>query len=124
MYPCNVEKSGISWGGGRFREKYGTDHVCVKVQDGDWLAVGPGQGTQGREGDGVVATEGDEFGVDVRGWVGVGERTARQELEVGLGHLAESEGVVQGRDGDIAAVEEARPRIKGVDAGPGAEGAV
>jgi hypothetical protein len=61
--------------------------VCVKVQDGDWLVVGSLQGAKGWESDRVVTAEGDEFGVDVRCGVGVGEWAAGQELEIGFGHL-------------------------------------
>lgn len=42
-----------------------TDHVCVKVEDGDWLVVGFLQGAEGWQGNGVVAAQGDEFRVDV-----------------------------------------------------------
>lgn len=101
-----------------------TDHMGVKVQDGDWLVVGPLQGAEGWEGDGMVAAEGDEFRVDVRCRVGVGERWTRQELEIRFSHLAESEGVVEGCDGDVATVEDMWPRRKGVDAGAGVETAV
>jgi hypothetical protein len=42
-----------------------TDHVCVKVEDGNWLVVGSLQGAESWQGDGVVAAQGDEFRVDV-----------------------------------------------------------
>ena len=45
------------------REK--TNHVRVKMENCDWLIVSSLQGSKGWECDGVVAAEGDEFGVDV-----------------------------------------------------------
>ena len=52
----------------------------------------------------MVAAEGEEFGEGV-GWVyecGL----ARAELEEGGGHLLQRLGVVEGRDGDVATVED------------------
>jgi hypothetical protein len=81
-----------------------TDHMCVKMEDCDWLAIGPLQGAKSGEGDGVIAAKGDEFRVDVRCGVGIGQWSPGQEFEVGFRHLADGEGVVEGRDGDVAAV--------------------
>jgi hypothetical protein len=78
--------------------------MCVKVKNGDWLAIGSLQGAKSGKGDGVIAAEGDEFRVDVRYGVGIGQWSPRQEFEVGFRHLADGEGVVEGCDGDVAAV--------------------
>ena len=39
--------------------------MCVEVENCDWLVVGLLQGSKSWKGNGVVAAEGDEFGVDV-----------------------------------------------------------
>lgn len=42
-----------------------TNHVCVEMENCDWLVIRSLQGAESWKGDRVVATEGDEFGVDV-----------------------------------------------------------
>ena len=96
----------------------------VEMQDRDGRAVCLLQSSQGGQRDGVVAAERDELGVDVGGRVGVGPGAAGEELEVGFGHLAQGERVVEGRHGDVAAVEDRGPRRVGVYAGTCVEAAV
>jgi hypothetical protein len=45
--------------------------MCVEVKDCDWLVVGSLQGSKSWEGNGVVASERDQFRVDMRCGVGV-----------------------------------------------------
>ena len=74
----------------------------------DWRGVDLVQGSESGEGDAVVASEGEDFG-DMRRWGGriVGEGGgARAELEKGGCHLFQREGVVEGRHGYVAAVED------------------
>jgi hypothetical protein len=78
--------------------------MCVKVKNGDWLVVGSLQGAKSGKSDGVVAAKGDEFRVDVRCGVGIGQWSTGQEFEIGFRHLADGEGVVKGCDGDVTAV--------------------
>lgn len=44
----------------------GANHMCVEVEDRDWLVVGSLQGSKSWEGNGVVTAEGDQFRVDMR----------------------------------------------------------
>lgn len=67
----------------------------------------------------MVAAEGEELGDaavrDGGGGVGGGGLAVR-EVGEGLGHLAKGEGVVEGRDGDVAAVDYFGPFLVGVQA--------
>jgi len=97
--------------------------VRVEVQHRDGLPVDLVQRAQGGQGDAVVAAEGDQPGPAggdalgaVRG-VGGGGGGAGQQLQEGLVHLALGEAVVEGGDGDVAAVEQRGPRPVRVDAG-------
>ena len=60
----------VSWNGlvGVFEEdeNKGANHMCVEVEDCDWLAVGVLQGSKSWKGNGMVAAEGDQFRVDMR----------------------------------------------------------
>ena len=116
--------TGVGGPGGRIGAGVPGVEVGVEVEDGDGLGVGFREGAEGGEGDRVVAAEGDEFGVDVGWGVGEGKWTPGQELSVGGGHLVEGQGVVEGGDGDVAAVEDKGPGCVGVDAGAMVEGAV
>ena len=67
------------------------------------------EGAEGGEGDAVVATEGEEFGnvaVGISRGLAVGWCGAVGEVGEGFAHLAKGEGVVEGRDGDVAAVDD------------------
>ena len=78
------------------------------------------EGSQGREGDAMVAAEGEEFG-DVA--VGVGGRFAGEwrgamgQVGERFAHLTEGEGVVEGRDGDVAAVDDRGPFLVWIKTG-------
>ena len=98
--------------------------VRVEVEDGDGLGVGLAESAEGGKSDAVVAAEGDEFGVDVRWGVGEGQRAPGEELCVRGGHLVEGQRVVEGGDGDVAAVEDEGPRCVWVYAGAVVEAAV
>ena len=56
------------------------------------------------------------FPADVEGRAGA-------EFEEGGGHLVQGEGVVEGGEGDVAAVEDAGPGCVGVEAAAGVEAA-
>lgn len=90
----------------------------VEMDDRDGLAVDLVEGPQRAERDAVVAAEGEEFGfaVGVGGGAGV-------QFEVGGGELLEGEGVVEGGEGDVAAVEDGGPGCVGVEAAAGVEAA-
>lgn len=66
----------------------------------------------------MVAAEGEEFGfaIGVRGGTGT-------EFEKGGGELLQGEGVVEGRERDVAAVEDGGPGCVGVEAAAGVEAA-
>ena len=53
----------------------------------------------------MVASERDDLGVGERG----GEGRAMAEFEIGGRHLEEGDAVVEGRGGDVAAVEDEWP---------------
>ena len=84
----------------------------VEVHHRDGLFVDLVQSAQGRERDAVVATQGEEFRVRP-GRLSEG-RGAGVERQVGGGHLVEREGVVEGSDGDVAAVEDGERGAVGV----------
>ena len=101
--------AGVGAPGGGVGARVPGVEVGVEVQNGNGLGVGSGEGAEGGQRDAVVAAEGDEFGVRVAGGVGEGEGPSGEELCVGGGHLVEGEGVVEGGDGDVAAVEDQGP---------------
>jgi len=56
--------------------------------------------------------------VGVAGRVGERERAAADELGVGGRHLVQCQGVVEGRDGDVAAIEDLGPGLVRVNGRP------
>jgi hypothetical protein len=40
--------------------------MCIEVEDCNWLVIGSLQGSKSWESNGVVATKGDQFRVDMR----------------------------------------------------------
>lgn len=91
--------------------------MCVEVKDCDGLIIGSLQGAESGEGNRVIATECDEFRVDMGGWIGVGERSAGEEFCVCFCHLAESEGIIEWCYWDIAAIKDQGPGCIRIDAG-------
>lgn len=102
--------------------------VGVEVEDGDGLGVDLGEGAEGGESEGMVASEGYEFGLGpwwqlVVGGLRLSFRlrfrvdggVAGTEFEVGFAHLTESKGIVEGCDGDVAAVEDSEGGCVGVE---------
>lgn len=65
----------------------------------------------------VVPAEGDELRLGQQGRHGA----PAAQLREGLGHLLQGHGIVDGHDGDVAAVEDGRPVLVRVDARPGVE---
>ena len=57
----------------------------------------------------MVSTKGDQFGMYVTFRVAVAEGSAGEEFQIGGGHLVEGQGVVEGCDGDVSAVENQGP---------------
>lgn len=91
--------------------------VGVKVHDCEWGGVVDFvKGSEGGEHDTVVASQGEEFGVSeggsgtgaARGFVVRSEEGGRtgSEFQVGGCHLFECEGIVKGRDWNVAAVDD------------------
>ena len=72
----------------------------------------------------MVAAEAHDLRADVGCRVRVRERPTGEELRIGFLHLPEGELVVEGRDGDVAAVEDVGPGGVGVEARAVVEGAV
>ncbi len=56
-------------------------------------------------------------------WFRVDGGVSRTELEVRFAHLAQGQGVVEGRDGDVAAVEDGEGCLVGVQRGAVVEAA-
>ena len=105
-------------GGGVFGWVPGVE-VRVKVHD-RYIPVYAVESAESRESDAVVAAEGEEFrdaAVGDGGLGVVGRGFAVGEVGEGFGHLAQGEGVVEGGDGDVAAVDYGGPVLVGVDLG-------
>ena len=93
----------------------------IEVHDGDGLIVDGVEGAQGCEGYAVVAAEGDDSWVahssgcgKVGGALAV-RRCSTPQLRQSGSYLLEGEGIVEGRNGNIAAVEDfecCRVRVK------------
>ena len=105
-----VRVFGVEPGGG-----VGEGRPCVQVGvevDYGYGAVDFVQSAESGEGDGVVASECQELGCaavcDGALLVGCGCGAVR-EAGVCLRHLPQREGVVEGRDGDVAAVDQGGP---------------
>ena len=62
---CHVSWNGLEAYSKRMKNKV-ANHMCVEVEDCDWLAVGFLQGSKSWKGNGVVAAEGDQFRMDMR----------------------------------------------------------
>lgn len=106
--------------GGRPAEHLGLPgvEVGVEVDDADG-AVGAVHASQEREGDGVVASEGDDsrecLSILARPFLfRVRSRRAAQDGIVAFLNLFEGVGVVVGGDGDVAAVDHRGPAVEGV----------
>jgi hypothetical protein len=83
-------------------------------------AVDAVEGSQGREGNAVVAAEGEEFrdvAVGVGGRLAGGGCGAVGKVCEGFAHLAQGEGVVEWRDGDVAAVDDRGPFLIWIETG-------
>ena len=93
----------------------------IEVHHRDRLSVDLIQRAQGRERDAVVAAQGEEFRVRP-GRVPESRRAGVERL-VGGGHLVEGEGVVEGGEGHVAAVEDGERGAVGVEAAAGIKAA-
>ncbi len=91
--------------------------VRVEVQHAQGLAVRCFQRAQSREGEAVVSAERDDL------WLREARRNGRPGAELGKRrtHLCQCLGVVHGRHGDVAAVEDLGPVLVRVHACPGVE---
>lgn len=91
----------------------------IEVQHRDRLLVNLVQSTQRRQRNTVVATESNKLGMSrADGVLALGRlvhRLAGTELQEGFVHLALGQPVVEGRDGDVAAVGDLGPGLVRVD---------
>lgn len=89
--------------------------VGVKMQNGNGLVVDLLQSSESCQRDAVVATQRDDFRVAVA--VMQGQRLACHQLGVRARHLVQRQCIVKGGHGDVATVEDPRPRLVRVDVG-------